>query len=109
MAESQTCPYCGSPVTEPRVLQSEESLNVRCYKCGRIFEYIPGFGTFTVSESDSGVEVSRGPTYQRMTEEGIAPPQRPSNCSTLACTMCCMCLLMTLIPFVMFYFLGMFP
>lgn len=109
MSESTTCPYCGSPVTEPRVLQSEESINVRCYKCGRVFEYIPGFGTFSISDQDSGVTVSRGPTYQRMTEEGIPPPQQPSNCSGLCCTMVCVCLLMTMIPFFVFYLLGLFP
>lgn len=50
MSEVITCPQCGATVTPGRKLGGdEESVKMRCNSCGAVFEYIPGFGSFSIS------------------------------------------------------------
>ncbi|MGY5859530.1 MAG: hypothetical protein RTU63_09175 [Candidatus Thorarchaeota archaeon] len=99
------CPYCGSsvPIDNARV-GYDEKVTIRCHNCGGQFEYMPGFGSFSLP--------GEGPRTQRQVRpEGshsssgyqgdpwATPPSQPpkkSGCGT-CCTICCCCLLLPLI------------
>ncbi|UCE09366.1 MAG: hypothetical protein JSW61_10360 [Candidatus Thorarchaeota archaeon] len=50
MSTSPVCPYCGTiNQPEPR-FEYDEKVDIRCDNCGGVFEYLPGFGAFSIGE-----------------------------------------------------------
>ncbi|MHA2084339.1 MAG: hypothetical protein ACXAEB_12855 [Candidatus Thorarchaeota archaeon] len=50
MSDAPKCPYCGESVAHDVHGNYDDKVNVKCQNCGGVFEYIPGFGTFSVPE-----------------------------------------------------------
>jgi predicted Zn finger-like uncharacterized protein len=109
MSQNADCPYCGSsvPVDDSRVAY-DEKISVRCRNCGGLFEYMPGFGSFSVPGEGPRTQ-RQGPvrnegSYPSTTYDGEAPwgteppPRQQSWCGT-CCTICCCCLLFPTIFF----------
>ncbi len=51
MAEETSCPYCGLPANAGTA-ESDEKKTLRCSRCGGYFDYIPGFGAFSLSDEE---------------------------------------------------------
>ncbi len=113
MTQNADCPYCGSsvPVDDSRVAY-DEKISVRCRNCGGLFEYMPGFGSFSVPGEGPRTQ-RQGPirsegSYPSTTYDGAAPweteppPRQQSGCGT-CCTICCCCLLFPTIFFLLFF------
>ena len=101
MSENPNCPYCGSSVSTDHVRAGyDDKVKVRCHNCGGQFEYMPGFGSFSLP--------GEGPrTQRRVTSEGSypgtiyqgdapwtteTPPPKKSGCgSCCAICLCCCC------------------
>ncbi len=47
VSEPVTCPECGASVTARKPGDFDQSIKLRCQSCGAVFEYIPGFGSFS--------------------------------------------------------------
>ncbi|MFW9844120.1 MAG: MJ0042-type zinc finger domain-containing protein [Candidatus Thorarchaeota archaeon] len=109
MSQNPDCPYCGSNVRLDHVqVGYDEKVKVRCPNCGGQFEYMPGFGSFSLP--------GEGPrTQRRVTTDGAYPspqygsdtpwttepsPKQQSGCGT-CCWICCCCLLLPTIITVM--------
>lgn len=52
MSEFPTCPYCGSSVSLDRGVQYDEKVRITCTNCGGTFEYLPGFGAFSLPQDE---------------------------------------------------------
>ncbi|MFX1481769.1 MAG: hypothetical protein ACFFCP_01120 [Promethearchaeota archaeon] len=52
MSEVVECPYCGSSVQTQTVVDYDDKIRLRCPKCGGQFEYLPGFGAFSLPKED---------------------------------------------------------
>ena len=111
MSQNPDCPYCGSNVRLDNArVGYDEKVRVRCPNCGGQFEYMPGFGSFSLP--------GEGPqTQRRVTSDGSypgpiyagesswtteRPPRKQSGCGT-CCAICFCCLL-----FPTFFFMLMF-
>ncbi|TFG10595.1 hypothetical protein EU538_01510 [Candidatus Thorarchaeota archaeon] len=100
LPEELNCPYCASLVTIRSSLSDDEAVNLRCPNCGGVFEYIPGFGAFSLPNQGEGVRVQRGPFGPRMTSGGFSTDQTQvggANDSACGCIVC-ICIAGTLIP-----------
>ncbi len=99
------CPYCGERPWAGGPPGLDRSVKVRCRKCGGVFEYMPGFGTFALPDMGrhetpdvvpSGVTF--GPSYTDgtspqpvgMVEEEEAETQEAQGCCG-KCVICCVC------------------
>lgn len=119
MSQNPDCPYCGSNVRlDDARVGYDEKVKVRCPNCGGQFEFMPGFGSFSLpgegprtqqqrpvrtEGSYSGTEYGRDDPWTTET-----PPPQKSGCGT-CCTICCCCLLLpTIITVMIFGFLGGF-
>ena len=117
MSQNPDCPYCATnvPLDHAR-LGYDEKVKVRCPNCGGQFEYMPGFGSFSIpgeGPRTQGRVRSEG-SYPGTVYEGDAPwtteppPRQQSGCGT-CCTICCCCLILpTIITFMIFGFFGGF-
>ncbi|MHA1905226.1 MAG: hypothetical protein ACXADL_09625 [Candidatus Thorarchaeota archaeon] len=66
MSNAPKCPYCGNSVTHDVPGHYDDKVNVKCKNCGGVFEYIPGFGTFSVPEGiHSDTQKRPTPTQQQ--------------------------------------------
>lgn len=52
MSEVVECPYCGSSVQTQTVVDYDDKIRLRCPKCGGQFEYMPGFGAFSLPKEE---------------------------------------------------------
>ncbi|MHA1768627.1 MAG: hypothetical protein ACTSV3_02105 [Candidatus Thorarchaeota archaeon] len=73
MSESAECPYCGARVPLDRKYDYDSSARVVCPNCGGTFEYLAGFGTFSVEGEEPARE------FPRMTIEGSSDWERPAG------------------------------
>lgn len=119
MSENPDCPYCGSsvPLDHARV-GYDEKVKVRCRNCGGEFEYMPGFGSFSLPGEGPHTQRQRPVrtegSYPGTVYEGEAswttetPRPKQSGCGT-CCTICCCCLLFpTIFIIIIMGFLGGF-
>ncbi len=107
MSEVPVCPYCGSsvPIDFSRV-GYDEKVVVRCRNCGGEFEYMPGFGAFSLPGEGSRMpsQVRTEGSYSGTSYDDDAwsldrPAAQQSGCGT-CCTICiCIIILMTIFPF----------
>ncbi|MGY5880629.1 MAG: zinc-ribbon domain-containing protein [Candidatus Thorarchaeota archaeon] len=119
MSQNPDCPYCGSSVRiDDSRIGYDEKVKVRCPNCGGQFEFMPGFGSFSLPGEGPRTQHQRavrteGP-YSRPGYGSDAPwttetpPPKKSGCGT-CCTICCCCLLLpTIISVMIFGLLGGF-
>ncbi len=111
MSENPTCPYCGSIVpADSRQLDYDEKVQMRCRNCGGLFEYLPGFGAFSLPDQGRR-QPSRSyddGSFPGTIYEGDAPytierpPQQQSACGTCCTIICCIIGLMVILPMLLF-------
>ena len=70
MSEEAYCPYCGATVRTERVMDYDSKIKLRCTNCGGFFEFMPGFGAFSLPEQER--MGSRGSVRR----EGFMPDSR---------------------------------
>ena len=113
MSESIDCPYCGAKVQTDRVLDSENKVRLRCRNCGGIFEYLPGFGPFSLpDEAQRGSIRYEGSMsgygeddYEPETSWGTERPQQ-GNCGNACGAFFCFCVFIFILAIVLSTFLG---
>ena len=115
MSQDADCPYCGSSVhTDPGRVGYDEKVTVRCHNCGGQFEYMPGFGSFSLPGEGPRTQQRRERTegsYPSTGYQGDAPwtigddQPKKSGCGT-CCTICCCCLLFPFLSMLMIF--GLF-
>jgi hypothetical protein len=50
MSELPQCPYCGAILWDGQVKNTEEGTELICDACARSYVYIPGYGSFALSD-----------------------------------------------------------
>jgi hypothetical protein len=115
MSEMPECPYCGAAVPTDRVLDYDNKVKLRCKNCGGVFEYLPGFGAFSLPEHEkrgtTRYEGSVPETYygfpERETPWGIEQPTEQSGTCGNACfIILCLCFFLPVLMFIMTLVLG---
>lgn len=116
MSEVPDCPYCGAAVHTDRVVDYDSKIKLRCNNCGGFFEYMPGFGAFTLPEHER-----RGPTrhegsafrphyeiYEDEVPWGIErPPEQQDSCGTCCGIIFCLCFILPMIVVTIALLLGL--
>ena len=113
MSEEVICPYCGSAPWSGVSPQGDATRKVRCDRCGGIFEYIPGFGAFSLPEMGRGDRtgdyprdrfVARpGPSFDQDRYDFPKPEEEQPGCGDCCGTCCCICLLFVALPYFFFF------
>lgn len=105
MSQNPDCPYCGSSVSIDHVRAGyDEKVRVRCSNCGGQFEFMPGFGSFSLPGEGPNTQRrvrtdGSQPGYQRdpqWTTE--TPPRKQSSCGTCCAICCCLIAISTIFP-----------
>ncbi|MBN2230335.1 MAG: hypothetical protein JW779_12170 [Candidatus Thorarchaeota archaeon] len=106
MSESIDCPYCS---TQLNVTAQDDITKqyVRCTNCSGIFEYMPGFGTFSLP--DRGMEFS-----QRLRSTSRVYPDELDSINQQqeqqgGCGGCCIVLIVLFIFLIINFNLFFFP
>jgi hypothetical protein len=99
MSENPNCPYCGSVVpADSRQLDYDEKVQMRCRNCGGLFEYVPGFGAFSLPDQGSrkpATSYDDGASSSTIYESDAPytieqPPQQQSACGNCCAIICCL-------------------
>ena len=116
MSEVADCPYCGSRVQTTQTMDYDSKFKLRCNNCGGFFEYMPGFGAFSLPE-----EQQRGPVryegsafrprYEVYEEDAPWGTERPYYPPESSCGNCCAglifcCCILPIIMFIISLVLG---
>ena len=107
MSEPITCPECGSSVTPRKIGEYEESIRLRCQSCGAVFEYIPGFGSFSASGNERSASYGGG-LGARTGDMGYgyeSVPELPTGGAGAAIAITCCVLLAFILPLFYVFFL----
>ena len=107
MSEYPVCPFCEHRLTQPFLHHIEGPIRLRCPSCTRIYQHIPGVGSYPLDD-DYGVEVTDGifgphvmSVYSH--SESLIPPYGPDDISLsralLIGGLCC-CTIIVIIPIV---------
>ncbi|MDF1539774.1 MAG: hypothetical protein P1Q69_12810 [Candidatus Thorarchaeota archaeon] len=70
MSQETSCPYCkvpGSIGTEDDI----STIYIRCTNCGGVFEFMPGFGSFSLPDEGRGFKAARGGPKTRYDQEYV--------------------------------------
>lgn len=115
MSEVPVCPYCGAnvPVDFSRV-GYDEKIVIQCRNCGGQFEYMPGFGAFSLPgeghRTQSQVRTEGSYSGSSYDDEDAWQLDRPasqqSGCGT--CCAICVCLIILFTMFPLFLLFGGF-
>ncbi|MHA1964875.1 MAG: hypothetical protein ACXACG_04165 [Candidatus Thorarchaeota archaeon] len=115
MSEAPDCPYCGAKVHTERVMDYDSKIKLRCNNCGGFFEFLPGFGAFTLPEQERRRSVRRDgsvswPHYDVYEAEAPwgteRPPAQRGSCGTCIVILCCLCFILPTIVLIMSIVLG---
>ena len=115
MSEVPDCPYCGNPVHTDRVMDYDSKIKLRCNNCGGFFEFMPGFGAFTLPEQERRGSVRHeGPAFRPHYEvyEDDAPwvtdtqPAQQSNCGSCCGVLFCLCFVLPIFIFIISIIFG---
>jgi hypothetical protein len=123
MSEEPTCPYCGAAVRTEKVMDYDNKIKLRCSTCGGFFEFLPGFGAFSLPEEErTGSRSSvrhegfmpdpRYDVYEADAPWGSerlgsdAPPVQGSSCGTACFVISCLCCFIPILTFIMMIVLG---
>jgi hypothetical protein len=113
MSESAECPYCGQTVHTQREVDYDNKIKLRCNSCGGIFEYMPGFGSFSVPDQDRRESVRYHETtdYDQSGVYGGEAPwtvERPAaqgtGCGKACIVLCLLCFFLPIISIFIFFF-----
>ena len=116
MSEVPNCPYCGAKVHTERVMDYDSKIKLRCNNCGGFFEFIPGFGAFTLPERE------RAGSRESVRHEGFRPhydvydgeapwgteqpPAQQSNCGNCCGVAVCICCILPILLLFVSFILG---
>ena len=115
MSEVPDCPYCGAEVHTDRVIDYDSKIKLRCKNCGGIFEFMPGFGAFSLPEHEQRSSIRHEesvPGYHHEIYEADAaggterPPAQGRNCGAACIILCCLCCFLPVIMLVMMIIFG---
>lgn len=114
MSEAPDCPYCGSKVHTERVMDYDSKIKLRCNNCGGFFEFMPGFGAFTLPEQERSGSVrhegSFRPHYEDYGDEAPfmyeRPPAEQSECGSCCGVAFCLCCVLPILMFIFSFILG---
>ncbi|MGY5870867.1 MAG: hypothetical protein RTV72_01340 [Candidatus Thorarchaeota archaeon] len=115
MSQNPNCPYCSAsvPIDHVRV-GYDEKVKVRCHNCGGQFEYMPGFGSFSLPGEGPRTQrrVATEGSYHGTVYEGEVPwttestPPKQSGCGTCCAIICCLIGISVIFP-IMWLFSGL--
>jgi hypothetical protein len=106
MSEIPDCPYCGAQVHTDRVMDYDNKVKLQCRNCGGIFEFLPGFGSFSLPEQEQRRSVRREgsafrPHYEVYESEapwGVErPPEQQGGCGACCGILFCLCFIIPVI------------
>ena len=115
MSEILECPYCGAGVPSDRAMDYDNKVKLRCKNCGGFFEYLPGFGAFSLPEEERRVstrtEGSVSGTYYGFSQsespwEIERPPTEAGSAGAACFIILCMCCFLPIVVFMMMLVLG---
>ncbi|MFX1561087.1 MAG: hypothetical protein ACFFBL_10915 [Promethearchaeota archaeon] len=117
MSELPDCPYCGAKVHTDRVLDYDNKIKLRCNNCGGLFEFLPGFGAFSLPEDERRGSIRHEgfrphyEVYEADAPWGIeSPPAQRSDCGAACFIMLCFCCIVPIFVVVLMLILGIgFP
>ena len=114
MSEMVDCPYCGSKVSTDRVMDYDDKAKLRCKNCNGYFEFMPGFGAFSLPEEERRGSVryegsAFRPHYEVYESDAPwgseRPPDQPSGgggcCGVLICLCCILPILMMVVSLIL--------
>jgi hypothetical protein len=119
MSDDIVCPYCGNTPWSGVSPRGDSSMRVRCDRCGGVFEYIPGFGAFSLPEmgrqtgtmgdlSGDSYIPTPGPQTDR-DRYGFPSQDREQNQGNSCCgACCCFLLLFFMVPYFIYMILSIF-
>lgn len=97
MSELPSCPYCGAMIWDTPVKYTDEGTKLICDKCARSYVYLPGYGSFALSDTDFEEYLSNTDDFSIPELEDI----QDSNQDRLAKACFTLCILISGIPFVL--------
>jgi hypothetical protein len=96
MSETPRCPYCGAILWEGPVKHKEEGTKIICDACARTYVYLPGYGSFALSDSEAAhFEQPLNPSYL---EDDKFSYSKDRSLAKACFTLCC---LLSSIPFIL--------
>ncbi|MGY5865644.1 MAG: hypothetical protein RTV41_13660 [Candidatus Thorarchaeota archaeon] len=116
MSESADCPYCGQTVQTRKEVDYDNKIKLRCNSCGGLFEYMPGFGSFTLPDKDQrdSVQYHGSTDYSEYSDPSIydadAPwtVERPQSevgaFNKLCAIICILCFILPIATIIVFFF-----
>ncbi len=100
------CPYCGSSVHTQKVVDYDNKIKLRCSSCGGLFEYMPGFGSFSLPDQ----ELQKSVRYEGSVQEPYydcdepeapwtieKPPLEEGDCGKCCAIACLLCFILPVI------------
>jgi hypothetical protein len=97
MSEFPQCPYCGAILWEGPVKHTKEGIKLICDTCARSYVYIPGYGSFALTELDTD-EHSELPISAEILEDEEFQDSKNANIGKACITLCC---ILSSVPFVL--------
>lgn len=111
MSETAECPYCGSSVKTQRVVDYDDKIKLRCSSCGGLFEYMPGFGSFSLPDPTKRDSVLyQGPIDLTQPDDfempwtTERPPTEGGECERCCAIVCILCFILPVITWIIFFF-----
>ena len=106
MSDLPTCPYCGAPISSRPAGEYDQSVRLRCPNCRGVFEYIAGFGTFSLSDEErqsSTAEAFPGMRPSGGLSGGFSTEPQPgcNACAAVGLLLCCIAT--SLLPFLFWW------
>ncbi|MFW9788097.1 MAG: hypothetical protein ACFFE2_12805 [Candidatus Thorarchaeota archaeon] len=103
MSEKADCPYCGNEVLIDRVVDYDSKIKLRCRNCNGVFEYMPGFGAFTLPEQERTGPIRQEGSMPRYHYEADSswdtqePPTPQGGCCGCCGAFFCFCILLVIL------------
>ena len=113
MSETAECPYCGPNTRTQRVVDYDSKIKLRCSSCGGQFEYMPGFGSFSLPDQDrqdsvqyhGATDYSDPGVYEAEVPWTIErPPSEGTTCGKACIVICLLCFFLPIISIFIFLF-----
>jgi hypothetical protein len=115
MSETAECPYCGQTVRTQREVDYDNKIKLRCSSCSGLFEYMPGFGSFSLPDQDRQESVRyHGPTEYGYDDPSIyeaevpwtveKPSSQANDCGRGCIIFCILCFILPVISWIIFFF-----
>ncbi|MFX1580359.1 MAG: hypothetical protein ACFFBJ_11970 [Promethearchaeota archaeon] len=115
MSEVPNCPYCGAPVHTDKMMDYDNKIKLRCNNCGGYFEFMPGFGAFSLPKNERGGRVRQEGSafrphyevYESDTPYGFEQDQVQQSGGGGCCgVLLCLCCVLPILLFIFSLILG---